>query len=419
MQLIVSPARLKGKVNCNNSKTQLLRLLIIAAQLKDSLTIYNPTYSDDVNNLINALLVFGVEITTNKKYLKVNANNFSYNGEALFCGDSGAVARFLIPFCLLYFKECNLVCSQRLIERLTPDLNKFIEQYDITMKINADKLYLKGALNVETIKIDTTISSQLASGFALVIPFLSGMTKKIYLHGNSSKSYFLYTLSILKLFNIRFIEEYDDLYLYQKDMIVNPQKLGQVVDYSNLIYYLILTLKYDINITNYLLPSTQPDYAIFDYFNKLGVSYFLDNKHILLNFIPTHDLNLDMEQNPDLVIPLVILALYFNNDIEFKNIKRLTYKESNRLEAIITMLNKINQRYEFDNETLKIYKTLDRNFDNLELDAEADHRLIMGYVTLAYLFEREIKITNADNVAKSAPNFIANFSRLGAKFKWI
>ena len=202
-------------------------------------------------------------------------------------------------------------------------------------------------------------------------------------------------------------------------MIVNPEKLGQVVDYSNLIYYLILTLKYDINITNYLLPSTQPDYAIFDYFNKLGVSYFLDNKHILLNFIPTHDLNLDMEQNPDLVIPLVILALYFNNDIEFKNIKRLTYKESNRLEAIITMLNKINQRYEFDNETLKIYKTLDRNFDNLELDAEADHRLIMGYVTLAYLFEREIKITNADNVAKSAPNFIANFSRLGAKFKWI
>ena len=419
MQLIVNPSKLKGKIKCNKSKSQLLRLLIIGAQLNDVLTIYNPTYSSDVNNLISALRVVGANIITTKKYIQVSGGNFNYNSEPLFCGNGGAVARFLIPFCILYFKECRLICSKRLIERISNDIILLCEQENLKYSIDEETILIKGSIQTETIKIDTSISSQFASGFAMIIPFLSGLLKKIYLHGNGSKSYFLYTLEILKLFNIKFVQEYDDLYMHKKKDIINPIKLGQVVDYSNLVYYLILTLKYDISITNYLVPSAQPDYKIFEYFNKIGLSYFLNKKHILLKYISSDDVVLNMKQNPDLVVPLVILSIYFNHDTTFSNIERLTYKESNRLAAITCLLDKIKQKYDYQNNNLKIYKTKERDLNNLVLDARSDHRLIMSYIVLSYLFDIKLTIINPHKLDKSAPDFISNFSKLGAKFQWI
>src|SRR5207245_11749634 len=84
----------------------------------------------------------------------------------------------------------------------------------------------------------------------------------------------------------------------------------------------------------------------------------------------------DASNNPDLVPPLEILACFADGSSEIRGVKRLVYKESNRLQTLPTELVKMGARIQVEDDMIRIEGT--RELIGSAFDSQSDHRVAMA-----------------------------------------
>ncbi|MCK4694855.1 MAG: 3-phosphoshikimate 1-carboxyvinyltransferase, partial [Candidatus Cloacimonetes bacterium] len=119
---------------------------------------------------------------------------------------------------------------------------------------------------------------------------------------------------------------------------------------------------------------------------------------------------IDMQDIPDQVTTLAVLALFADSTTKMYNIEHLKYKESDRIKSLITELIKIGATIDYSNKVLNIYPLVE-NPHCVELETYDDHRLVMAFHILKAVFPY-IRISGIDAVDKSYPNFSRDFHRI-------
>ena len=418
MNLLVRYKKLKGTVVPDSSKSEAIRFIIIASQIKKMTIIKKITFCDDINYLIKSLKDVGIKIIKRRSSLIIFGDSFLKNEKILNIGDGAAPFRFLIFMLLDKLESVKITGSDRLLKRPIEDFIELFNLEKIDIKFSNNVYEFNGRIKSNTVKINLDKSSQFASSIALVSPFskrFNSINIKII-----SDSYFLYTLDILKRFGINYNVKDGIYYIDKYDNKNSSYILENEVDYSNLCFYLFLSIKNNVLINTTISKSAQPDYKMLEILDKMGFSILKDKKgYKIFRSKIVDNLEIDLYNNPDLFMPFLILGVYLNINIKYHLPSNLNYKESNRLDNMLDFLNLIKQEYIFESSknTLRIIKTKEQNFKNLELDGKSDHRIIMSYILLSYLKEVDIKIKNFDKVSKSSPDFIKKLKKLGAKFK--
>ena len=389
------------------SKSISNRALILNALLNNKIILNELSLSDDTQLMLSVL--------SNENH-EVNLDN------------AGTCMRFLTAyFACKANKNISLLCSERMMQRpikelvdalrnLGANINYLSNENFPPLKINGKKL--KG----NSINIDASESSQFITALMLIAPFIENGIS-IHLTGNiASFDYIKMTALLMNELGLSVSLTNDSIIIkpYLDEPIVSDFTIEK--DWSSAAFwYLIAALNPELSIHLIHLSKTsiQGDHIIFKVFEKLGISTSetMDGLVIFKEKITENFLEFDLINAIDLAPALCVACAALNINASISGLQNLKIKESNRLLAIVTELNKFGFAVSNSDDKIMIRQTNNIDYNQpILINTYRDHRIAMAFAPLAMLFN-QLKIDDTKSVSKSYPHFFNDLELVGITVK--
>ena len=175
MSLTIRNGARTGLVNVPSSKSELHRLLILAALGKDGpITLKKRGEAADVQATVRCLNALGADIRTAAESFTVHPiGSFRPAGETLLpCGKSGTTLRFLLPLAGLLGCPVCFEREGRLPERPLEPLLTLLRAHGMRFTEEGSRLHAEGRLSGGLFRLPGDISSQFVSALLLTLPLL-------------------------------------------------------------------------------------------------------------------------------------------------------------------------------------------------------------------------------------------------------
>ncbi len=400
MDIKITPAKLKGKVNIPSSKSMTHRMLICAALAEGSSVISNISFSKDIYATIDALKALGANISINENTVTVNGISKNSEKADIDCCESGSTLRFLIPIACALGADAAYYGQGRLPKRpITPYVRE-LSKNGITFDYNNTMPFsTTGQLTAGKYELEGDISSQFITGLMFALPLLDGDSEIIMTSPLESKPYADMTVKCLENFGVKVLET-ENGYFINGNQKYQAQNMPVEGDYSQAaFFYVANVLGNDIEICNLEENSFQGDKKIVEIITDLCYN----------NNCPD-GFSVNATDIPDLVPILGVLGTYCSGTSVISGAQRLKIKESDRLKTTSEAINNLGGNIEVTADGLKI------NHASLTggiADSCGDHRIAMSAAIAATICEKEVIIKNADSVEKSYPDFFEDYKNLG------
>jgi 3-phosphoshikimate 1-carboxyvinyltransferase len=219
----------------------------------------------------------------------------------------------------------------------------------------------------------------------------------------TSKPYIDITMKVMKDFGAK-VKNED----YKKITISNlykyiPQKYYIESDASNASYFMAAAAvtKSKIKILGLNSNSVQGDIKFLDILKKMGCKIIKRSDFIEIIGDRLKGIDIDMNEMPDLVPTLAVVALFAEGKTIIRNVQNLRFKECDRLSALRNELTKIGAKVKELNSGLVITP---KELKPAVIETYNDHRIAMSF-SIAGLKIDGIKINNPQCVKKSFPDY--------------
>ncbi len=166
-----------------------------------------------------------------------------------------------------------------------------------------------------------------------------------------------------------------------------------------------------VTIANLDLESVQGDIDFLSVLARMGCHLTSSPEGLTVAGGPLRGIHMDMSAMPDLVPTLGVLAAFAEGETVVSGVAHLRHKESNRLAAVVTELQKMGVTAEETPDGLRIMGGTPRG---AVIETYQDHRLAMSFA-VAGLRAEGVVIQDPDCVAKSFPEFWEYFENLSGK----
>lgn len=416
-----------GNIKAIASKSHAHRLLIASALSASPSRLILEETSKDIEATISCLKNLGAVITKNDDHLDIEPIPYIYSKSKndtlvhiMDAGESGSTLRFMLPIVTALGMDCEITTHNRLTTRpLSPLYEELISKGATLSKQGISPLITKGYIRPGTYTIPGNISSQYITGLLFALPLLNGDSRIIVTGEISSRPYINITLSVLASYNIKIMENTPGEFLIPGNQVYNPVSPITKVegDWSNAAFFLCAGALSNESVTvmDLSLDSNQGDKKVIDILRDFGADIEINQnsnglyditvipKDLKASFIDAHDI-------PDLIPILSVLAAAAKGTTKIINYERLRIKESDRVEAIKTMLLNFGVSIEEKNDTLFITGTTD--FKEATNDSVNDHRMAMSTAIASIRAKGPVTITDPYSITKSYPDFYQHFISL-------
>ena len=342
----------------------------------------------------------------------------------LDCGNAGTVLRFLASYLAGRRGNWILTGSERMKKRPVATLCNALRSLGASIEYLENEgfppIAVRGKkLSGGRVLVDASESSQFVSSLMMLAPVLqNGLC--IELSGEiASRPYLDMTLGLMTKagMSASFIDNVIEIQSgsYQKSSFtVEP-------DWSAASYwYEIVALlpASGVLLRDLTLKSLQGDAILAEIYSNFGVGSYQTAEGVLLlhEAEPREKFNFDFTNYPDLVPAIAASCVALNIEAQLSGLKNLVIKESNRLLALKTELEKINPNISIlDSGILKIGKSDFKQGNPLRFQTYNDHRMAMALAPLA-LCCGELTVENPEVVVKSYPDFWDHLLLAGFRF---
>ncbi|TDS12216.1 3-phosphoshikimate 1-carboxyvinyltransferase [Sphingobacterium paludis] len=401
--------KIQGTVQLTGSKSESNRALIIQAISKGTVHVENLSVAADTVIM--------------KRALEQTRDANTATQTTIDIGPAGTAMRFLTSYLNLCEGSYVLTGTERMQQRpigiLVDALHSLGAEITYGNKTGYPPLRIQGgaSLKNDRVRIKGDVSSQYISSLLLVAASLkNGLTLEI--DGElTSRPYVTMTLNMLQEAGIR--HAWTD-----NTIAIQPQNFQTATiyvepDWSAASYwYAIVALSDEGSI---VLPglkahSLQGDIAIVDIMSHFGVasSFQEDGLHIAKVADGTDKSLFDFKECPDLAQTIVALAAALKRDISITGVETLKIKETDRLMALKTEIEKFGATLVADGETYHLKTSGVQLHTAVAFDTYEDHRMAMAFAPLAMVFD-EVTIHEPIVVEKSYPDFWEDLQNHGFK----
>lgn len=397
----IKPSKLKGSVVVPPSKSLSHRAVICASLCNENESIINNiTLSQDIEATIEGMKTLGAEIYSYNNKLYIKRNNSIIKKPVINCRESGSTLRFLIPIGLSLTGNISFTGSQKLFERPLDVYYDIFKKQNINYEINKSILNINGQLSHGYFEIPGNISSQFISGLLFSLPLLEGDSTITITESFESKSYVDLTVEVLNKFGIHIEKKYDTSFYIPGRQSYKGCEYSVEGDYSQAAFFLAANeLSNEIECIGLNKASLQGDKEILNIINKFKSS--------------NNEITIDSSQIPDLVPIISVLAALKDDCItKITNAQRLRIKESDRLHAILTEMNKLGANIKETNDGLVIIGKNELN-GGVNVNSWNDHRIAMSLAIAATKCKNDIILEDYMAVNKSYPYFWEDYKKLG------
>lgn len=403
MKLHISPPenqQIQKSIEITGSKSETNRLLLLQA-LFPNLKIENLSNSDDAQVM--------------QKGLQVTVGDVDIH-------HAGTAMRFLTSyFATQAGKEVILTGSDRMKERPIGVLVEALKSLGADIEYVENEGYpplkiIGKKIASSKVSLPANISSQYISSLCLVAPSLvHGL--KIELVGKiTSVPYIKMTLALLSEVGITTSFEGNTI---QVSPISNVNDKVMVVesDWSAASYfYSVVALSEvgtKIELGAFKENSLQGDSVLADIYQAFGVeTRYTENKITLhkTQDLKPDTLNLKLDNAPDIAQTIAVTCLGLGIGCKLTGLHTLPIKETDRLAAMKTELEKFGAQVEIDHESLTLAEC-NKIAQDVAVDTYHDHRMAMAFAPLA--MKTSFYVNDAGVVSKSYPDFWLDFETLG------
>ena len=418
MNCKVEKSNIDGKITCPSNKSYTHRAIFMASLADGKSMIKNILKSGDTIATINACKNFGVEIKEEENNLIVDSpNELKLQGDIINAENSGTTIRIAAAISTLADTKIVLSGDQSLNKRPMQPLLKALESLGAKCSSSngTPPISILGKIKGGKVKIPGDISSQFISALMIVAPKLeNGMLLNI--QGELvSKPYVDATIMAMKKFNVNVEAE-----IPYKKYIINPQNYKSTTfavpsDFSSLALLLSAAVLLGENLSIQMTMGDMPqaDEAIIDILEKMGVVVTLDKNVIKIKSPKKLDGGkFDLNNSPDLVPAVAILALKASKPIEIFNVKHVRYKVTDRIAILARELAKLGIKVVEKKDGLVLKNS--KNLIGADLNSENDHRLFMAFC-IAGMYVGNCSVSHPESVKISYPDFIQEMKRIGCK----
>jgi len=418
MNCRVEKSEISGKIICPSNKSYTHRAIFLASLAIDKSIIKNILRSGDTNATINACKNFGVEIkdvgdditVTSASVLKLHSNTID-------AANSGTTIRIATAISALANDKIVLTGDSSLKKRPMQPLLDALESLGAKCSSSNGNppISVSGEIKGGEVKIPGNISSQFISALMITAPKLeNGLILNI--QGKLvSKPYIDATIAMMKKFGA----EVETKTPYKKYIIPEQNYKATTLtipsDFSSLALLLSAAVLLGEDLTIQISTGSMPqaDEAIIDILEKMGVVVTLNKNVIKIKSPKKLDGGkFDLNDSPDLVPAVAILALKASKPIEISNVEHVRYKETDRINILARELAKLGIKVIEKKDGLVL-----KNSENLigaDLNSENDHRLFMAFC-IAGMYVGNCSVSHPESVKISYPNFIQEMKRIGCK----
>lgn len=384
----IQPGKINEALKIPASKSAANRLIILAALSEEDITITDIPKADDVVNLISCLTKIGIDISkeANQAVIKKSFPACETVDKELLVGEGGTTLHFLMALLSLGKRTYTLQMSDSLAMRPHDALIDALRIAGASARQINDKIIIQGPITNKKTIVNCDKSSQYASALELI-------------KAQTDLEIDIENLWISKSF-----------YNLTKECIKTFSKSNQTAkDMASLAYpFCFALLNQEILIENcHEIDFNQPDAEVFSYYKDNIVQTPKGLKILPLTHYRAFDIN--MNDCLDMIPNMAFLASYLKGTSKIHGIKNLVYKESNRIEAIINLLNNFGIKTVKEDDTLSIIggNKITRRISPV---IPYDHRMVMT----AYLFLKHNgggTLDNISSVKKSFPGFFKTLDK--------
>lgn len=418
MDVKITPAWLSGTAEAIASKSEAHRMLICAALADKESKININKSSEDIDATVGCLRALGADINISDGVALIKPG-MTKEGVLLDCKESGSTLRFMLPVAAALAERVCFTGSGRLPERPIGELLDAMSQNGTLSSSNKLPLELSGKLKAGTFEISGSISSQYITGLMLALPLLDGESTIRLTSVLESKRYVDITLDVLRSFGIEFqcnetLEGLTEYVLPCGKGFCAPDVVNVGGDWSNGAFFLVAgAIGNDISVSGLSLSSAQGDKEILDILKKFGADIQIDGNEIKAVSRKLIGTTIDINETPDLLPILSVLASFADGETKFVNGARLRIKESDRLKSTAAMINNLGGSAVELPDGLIIKGNAGMKLRGGTVDSFHDHRIAMSAAIAASCCEDSVYIKDAGAAAKSYPDFYKDYKNLG------
>ena len=323
------------------------------------------------------------------------------------CGHAGTVLRFLSFRLSREPGEHLLIGSERLFARPQDELIVALRQLGCQVELGKNQLKILSTgwqLMGDSLHVSAKRSSQFISGILLSS---WKYDKPIHISPGRtiiSPDYWQMTVSLMKKLGLQ-VEKWESDYVVKPTQNLTLKKIKVEQDLSSAFAIAaIAAVRGKAIFQEFPTSSLQPDSIFPRVLSEMGVATSFENNTLKIEANDLRAIDFDINLAPDMFPVLAVLTAQAKGKSRFIHGEQLRFKESDRLKNILSLIQKMNKRFELRENMLEIIGTPEVHKNKITFDCLQDHRLAMA-AGLAKYMGYDIEILNPHVVTKSFPDY--------------
>jgi len=414
---IIPRKDLSGEITAPPSKARTHRALVAGLLSKGVTNIKNPLSCDDTKTTLHAVVTLGAKVDQTPGSWIVEGSGFPHHpNNEIYCGESGATLRFLIPIASLTKSEVVFAGKDNLMRRPINPLVEALFELGVEMTIHQDKISVRGEPAGGTVHIRGDVSSQFISGLLLAGPLMPRGLRAELTSPLESRKHLSLTLETMKQHGIDVATNNEmSFFEIESGKMYSPADHRIPGDYSSAAFLLSAAAITHSELLVRGLPSSdrEPDGLVVEILSLMGARTSVIDEGVLVIGAKLKGTSADLRDHPDLGPIMAVLGCYAEGKTIIEGAARLRYKESDRLATISSELNSLGARISETEDGLNVHGPCSLNGGIVR--SHGDHRIAMALCVAALGANGEVQIQGAECVSKSYPSFFDDLRSLGVE----
>lgn len=404
-------------VEVPGSKSLTQRALIAASLAQGKSLIRHALIAEDTQHLMAGLKKLGAGIDPVVEGFEITGTGGAITNQCneVFLGNNGTALRFLTALSCLGRGRYVLTGEPRLCERPIGPLVSALQEMgvDIDCRNNCPPVkIMANGLRGGRITLADIESSQYVSALLLCGPY-TAKGIELFLTGNVvSAPYIDLTVRVMNDFGAKVLQTGNREYMVDTQHIYSGRDYYIEGDVSSASYFFLaaLLLKKTIRVNGVSRESAQGDIRLLDIMERLGCPVESGENFVQVSAgdPASGDMTLDMGDMPDMVPTVGVWAAFRKGRTLITNVAHLRIKESNRLAAMVTELNRIGITASERSDGLLVEGG---DAHPASVETYNDHRIAMSFA-VAGLVTPGMEIADKKCVDKSFPGFWKELAKI-------
>lgn len=417
-----------GDVEPPCAKSIAIRAIVAAALTKGVTVLDNITLCDDIIDAMEVAKQLFAKVVYDKKANSltitgnqdIRANGLQVKRDILDVGGCGLLCRICIPLAALSRKMVMITgrgsLMQKRFSKGCPELTR--RGVFIDFSLGRLPVFVQGPLNPGVYNIVSPASSQFASGLVMALPFVEEGEVVLKVRDMSALPHMQITADVVSRMGVKYNEVTAEdgksvTFSISGRQNFLPGRMEIENDWAAAALWLVMgAISGESGTDNMVVKSLQPDNFILDVLETAGadverytdpeMKYYGDNicyysamRTVMAAF------ECDIAPNPDLLGPLILLALRCEGESCIHGVRLLGGKE----QFYVDEFSRLGAEITLENDAIYVKGYFGKTLKGERVSSHGDYRLAMSLLAARKICEGLIDVDDTDCINRFWPDF--------------